>query len=150
MGRSESAHRRAPYSAADDPRGRCSARVGAEDEKLRPGCDSATGGAGRAAGAEGVDGVAVDVPLAGKRRRSAGSAERLSEDEKGAGAGAVQGHPLPRSAPPVCQAKTKEYFNFHYRNSKYSFYYKILKCTLFLSFSRMVNILLHTGFILLG
>lgn len=39
------------------------------------------------------------VSLAGKRRRSAGSAERLSKDEKSIGAGAVQGHPLPRPAP---------------------------------------------------
>ena len=39
--------------------------------------------------------VPLDVPVARKRRRSAGSAERLSKDEKGAGAGTVQEHSLP-------------------------------------------------------
>ena len=41
----------------------------------------------------------MDVSVTGKRRRSAGSAERLSEDEEGAGTGTVQRYPFPRSAP---------------------------------------------------
>ena len=75
------------------------ARVGAEDEKLGSGRDPASGGAGCITGAERADGLTLDGSIADKRRRSAGSAERLSKDEKSACAGAVQGHPLSRPAP---------------------------------------------------
>ncbi|MFQ8837604.1 MAG: tyrosine-type recombinase/integrase [Oscillospiraceae bacterium] len=68
-------------------------------KKLRPGCDSATGGAGRAAGAEGADGVAVDVPSPVKEDAPLDPQSVYRKMKKGAGAGAVQGHPLPRSAP---------------------------------------------------
>ena len=39
---------------------------------------------------------------------TAGSAERLSEDEISIGTGTVQGDPLSRPAPPICQAHDKK------------------------------------------